>query len=95
MELKPGTISPHDLSRSMAAAMDYAFRNQWSRFMGGRPIPFGNSFLELLFVAVAQGVVRHMVENPDAFKVMIETLRVEDHVERIDATGVIPPPIGS
>lgn len=94
MELKPGTISPNDLSRSMAQAMEDALRHHWPLVMGDRPIPFDNRFLQLLFVAIAQGVVRHLEENPEAFKVRVDVPlgggTAVGEVIHIETTGVSP-----
>ena len=70
--LKPGTVN--DLAGSMAAAMETAFINEWSNAMGeeaGDAPPMNNQ-THLLFVAIAQGVVNYLHDNPDAFKIIIK-----------------------
>jgi hypothetical protein len=63
---KAGTVS--DPSDSMAQAIDDAFRTEWSR--RGLPLPdIGAEDRLLLFCAIAQGVIRHLVEKSgEAFK---------------------------
>jgi hypothetical protein len=93
MALKPGTISPLDLSSSMAQAMEDAFRHHWPLVMADMPIPFDSRFLQLLFVAIAQGVVRHLEENPEAFKVRVEAPlggTFSGEVIRVETVGVQP-----
>lgn len=55
----------------MANAMEEAFKNEWPNFMGGRDLPAGEQLKAMrhIFVAVAQGVVRHLAENAQSFEV--------------------------
>jgi hypothetical protein len=75
MPLKAGTkkITPTPLvdgySGSMASAIEKAFLDGWTESMGGQPKPESNDQMRLLFIAIAQGVVKHLKENPTAFKV--------------------------
>ena len=57
----------------MAQAMEDALRHHWPLEMGDRSVPIDPLHLRLLFVAIAQGVVKHLQEHPDAFKVRVET----------------------
>ncbi len=70
MGLKAGKIG--DLSASMARAMEDAFRNEWVRVKEGSA-PVMTEDMQLIFVAVAQGVVDHLVANPDAFNVTVNS----------------------
>lgn len=78
-ELKPGGLgspsvvgTPSEFANSMAAAMETAL-NQLLADEGKPQVPTDNSpetrDRRIMFVAIAQGVVEHLVENQDAFKV--------------------------
>ncbi len=77
MPLKPGTkkITPAPVSDgyagSMAAAIEKAFLDGWPESMGGQPKPESNDQMRLMFLAIAQGVVKHLKENPTSFKVTV------------------------
>ena len=58
MALKAGTIA--NFSDSMAEAIENAFLEEWPEAMGGADKPETNPQMKLLFVAVAQGVVRYL-----------------------------------
>jgi len=66
MPLKPGTITPTDYVGSMAEAIEKAFSNEWPKVMGSEA-PGSNPQMQLLFIAIAQGVIRHLVDHPEAF----------------------------
>lgn len=75
-KLKPGTgnVSEEEsfeslFSGSMAQAIEGAFREEWSNFMDGET-PEPSQELRLFFVAVARGVVKHLKDNPRAFKII-------------------------
>jgi len=63
-KLRPGTMN--DFSASMAEAMQEAL-DAAKREHGGPLAPSDQT--KLLFVAVAQGVVKHLARNPEAFAV--------------------------
>lgn len=65
MELNSGTAS---YEGSMAQAIEQAFLEQWPGIMGSDP-PDTSPQMKLLFLAVAEGVVRHLVANPQAFEI--------------------------
>lgn len=95
MPLKPGKVEPAtDFSGSMAEAMEDALRRHWPDVMPSSTIPFDDRFLKLFFVAIAQGVVNHLEEHPQSFKVEVT---VPDHtgvtgdVYDIETDGVDPP----
>lgn len=69
MPLKAGTTN--NLSNSMAEAMEDAFVVAWPNVMGEQELPANRQQMRLMFVAVAQGVVEHLKENPTAFKVQV------------------------
>jgi hypothetical protein len=63
---------------TMAGAIEAAFLDQWPLFNPDLPEPEGKQLaaMRLLFVAVAQGVVQHLRDHPDAFAV---TVTAADH----------------
>lgn len=65
MKLNSGTGS---YGGSMAEAIEQAFLEQWLGIMGSAP-PDPSPQMKLLFLAVAEGVVRHLVANPQAFEI--------------------------
>ena len=70
MELKAGTSK--NLTGSMAEDIQEAFLNTWPTLMGDVPKPAPSDQMKLLFIAVAQGVVKHLKEHPDAFKITVK-----------------------
>ncbi len=62
---------------SMAEAMETAFREEWRKYMNV-PLPDeGTEYRRMLFAAIAQGVVRHLVDKArDAFDVDVVTTQV-------------------
>ncbi|UCF91866.1 MAG: hypothetical protein JSW39_26945 [Desulfobacterales bacterium] len=61
MELKAGTLD--DFNNSMAAAIESAFERVWSDRMG-TPLPDETrDDRRMMFVAIAQGVIRHLKDN--------------------------------
>ncbi len=73
--LKAG--SKEDFSGSMAEAMEKAFQREWGKYMTG-PLPAdGAEYRRMLFAAIAQGVVRHLVDRArDAFDLDVFTTQV-------------------
>ena len=72
MALKPG--SNQDFGGSMAEAIEKAF-NQLLQKDGKDPLPIDPPTAETqdrrrLFAAIAQGVVAHLRDNPDAFQIL-------------------------
>ena len=65
MALKAGAI--HDFSNSMAEAIENAFIHAWPDAMGNQPAPPTNTQMQLLYVAIAEGVLRHLADHPEAF----------------------------
>lgn len=94
-KLKAGTkksAHPSQYSGSMAHAMEKAFMEEWKHIMGSGN-PELNDQVRLLFIAVAQGVVRHLVDNKRAFKIDIPSgvsgTSSEVSVKRIDTEGLL------
>lgn len=71
MPLKAGTHS--DLANSMAEDIERAFLQEWPAVMGDVPAPSPLSpEMRLLFVSIAQGVIRHLQDNPSSFRVEVD-----------------------
>ena len=83
MALKPGTLD--DMVRSMAEAMEQVFRTELPVVVPGADAGRGEAERRLLFVAVAQGVVRHLAANPDAFKVQVSLTNGAGQVTQIQS----------
>jgi hypothetical protein len=83
MALKPGTFE--DISGSMADAMEQVFREELPVVVPGADPGMGAAERRLLFVAVAQGVVRHLAANPDAFKVQVSLTNGAGQVTQIQS----------
>jgi hypothetical protein len=81
--LKPGTLD--DMVRSMAEAMEQVFRTELPVVVPGADPGRGEAERRLLFVAVAQGVVRHLAANPDAFKVQVSLTNGAGQVTQIQS----------
>ncbi len=75
MPLKAGSINepkpPTPDEQSMAQAMAQAFRDQWPLVMGDQKLPEDTPQTQLLFVEIAQGIITHLVQNPEAFRVLV------------------------
>ena len=69
MALQAGTHAHY--TNSMAEAMENAFLNEWPNIMGGQPKPQPNDQMRLLFMAIAQGVVQHLTQHPEAFTAVV------------------------
>lgn len=54
---------------SMAQAIENAFLAEWPNIMTGQPAPIASEQMRLLFMAIAQGVVQHLVKHPEAFAI--------------------------
>ncbi|NEU10442.1 hypothetical protein GZH53_19105 [Flavihumibacter sp. R14] len=83
MALKSGTSS--DFESSMAKAMEDAFTEEWPNLMDGDPPP-ANSQTKLLYLAIAKGVVRHLLEHPEAFEIRT-TIGSEEYRASVKITG--------
>lgn len=86
MPLKAGTIA--DFSGSMAEAMEQAFEAAWQAAKGA-PLPgAGKDDRRLLLSAIAQGVVKHLMEQAgDAFEIGVDVTQVNAPVNPIRSEG--------
>jgi hypothetical protein len=84
MALKAGTKA--DYGGSMAEAIENSFKEAWPTLMGDLPMPEGNDQSKLIFIAVAQGVVKHLVAHPEAFKITVNFSDL-DHIGKVVIEG--------
>ena len=70
MALKAGTSA--DFENSMAAAIQGAFKTSWKDVMKTDAPPDSNE-MKVLFLAIAKGVIQHLVANKDAFVIKAES----------------------
>jgi hypothetical protein len=90
MALKAGTI--HDYVNSMAQAMEEAFLEEWPRVMSeDQPKPQSNNQMKLLFIAIAQGVVRHLADHSESFDVSVASNAGHNHPASVtvQTTGIL------
>ena len=73
MPLDSGTKAPGaaSYSGSMADAMEKAFKEEWPTVMGDADVPASSEQLNLMFRAIAQGVIRHLKQNSTSMKVTV------------------------
>jgi hypothetical protein len=74
-ELKPGNMNPDDMVNSMAEQIDLEF-DKLLQADGLQKLSFDMTDRMVrdrrrLFVAIARGVVQHLVANADAFSVLL------------------------
>ena len=75
MALEAGTLkkvgTEDNYTGSMAQAIEHAFREEWPYVMGGEK-PESNPEMKLLFIAIAQGVVKYLKQHADSFRVQVQ-----------------------
>lgn len=74
MGLKAGTtnqLSQGQATGSMAKAIEDAFLTEWKAVKGADNEPKMTEDMRLIFAAVAQGVINHLVANENAFQISI------------------------
>lgn len=73
MPLNSGTKAPGATiyGGSMASAMEQTFKEEWPYVMGDADLPATSEQLNLMFRAVANGVVRHLKQNSESIKVSV------------------------
>lgn len=88
--LKPGGVVPSEFAGSMAEAMEVAL-NQLLSATGKPTVPTDDSDevrdRRILFVAIARGVIDHLVDNEDAFTIRRQdddTVELAQHNVRIE-----------
>ena len=77
MALRAGTKSSatDEYTNSMAEAMEKAFLKEWPAIMGSDP-PKTDNQVRLLFIAIAQGVIRHLKNNENSITVTVPTIGI-------------------
>ena len=81
MALKAGTVA--DFSGSLAQAIEDALKAE-HLVLKGEPLPDqGLDDRRMLLVAIAQGVVRYLKDNVDAYEISVETTLIN----AVEATG--------
>jgi hypothetical protein len=75
MPLNSGTKIHKDVDYkyggSMSAVMEQVFREEWPTVMKDADLPASSEQLNLMFRAMAQGVIRHLKENCTSMKVEV------------------------
>ena len=74
MAIKAGTVA--DFSNSLAEAMEDALRAEYQNINGEALPDQGLEDRRMLLVAIAQGVVRYLKSNVDAWQISVETTLV-------------------
>jgi hypothetical protein len=69
MGLTAGTFIDN-YAGSMAEAIEKAFKSEWPNIMG-TSAPATEAQMKLLCIAIAQGVIRHLVDHPEAFEINV------------------------
>lgn len=77
--IKAGTVT--DFANSMAAAMEHALIQEFKNVKGEDMPLKPDQDRHLLFVAIAQGVVRYLKDNMDAFTVEVQTVQDDSLIE--------------
>ena len=87
MALAPGSLPANEGDPisvvSMAKAIEVAFMQHWESDVGGTP-PKYNKQMQLLFVAVAEGVINHLKTTP-----MRVTITTDSPPPSITLTGTL------
>jgi hypothetical protein len=89
MALKAGTVA--DFEDSLAEAMEKAMEIAWPK-VKGQPLPeVGQEDRRLLFVAIAQGILRYLQDNTDALIVHDVTVTQDagNNVTSSNASGTV------
>ena len=82
MALKAGTLQDtiFDDVMTMVGEMEKAFREDWPEVMNEAELPDElDPQMKLVFVAIAKGVVRHLENNADAFKISVDVSHDHTH----------------
>ena len=74
MAIKPGTVG--SFNHSMAQAMENALAKEYEVLKNISLPSMGEQDRRMLFVAIAQGVTRHLMDNLDAFRISVDVFQV-------------------
>lgn len=91
MAYKAGTVN--DFANSMAKAIEDALKTEWASVKGKALPSTGEEDRRLLFVAIAQGVLRYLSEHDDT-SLDVHSVQVTNHVGndgkvRVITTGTL------
>ena len=81
--IKAGTVLGGWLPGTMADAIEEAFLKEWNDRTDYPLGEQGQTLRRVLFSAIAQGVVKHLAENSEAFKVEVSVQQVDPEVSPI------------
>lgn len=76
MGVKAGTSASGEWSGSMAEAMENALIREYEQVRGEAMPTMGVEDRQMLFAAIAQGVIKHLSENMNAFTVTVEVQQI-------------------
>ena len=90
MKLKAGTVASTEFANSMAKAIEDALEKEWKRLWNQALPVEGQEDRRLLFVAIAQGVIRHLKNNAkQAFDVDVDVTQLNNNLIASDGHGHI------
>lgn len=100
MALKAGSLKEPrktEYEDSLAEAIEYAFKQEWSNAMGDMELPETSPQMQLLFVAVAQGIVGYLKKNAGSFEITFDTADLHTHTVKcqVKTTGTLHAQDGS
>lgn len=87
-EEKKWILDKEALENSMAMAMENAMKDVYKKIKGNVLPELGKDDRRLLFVAIAQGVVKHLKDQEEAFQVHEVNVTQEDD-NRMTSSGTI------
>jgi hypothetical protein len=85
MALKAGTVD--DFEDSMAEAIENALRTEWATVKETAFPTTGEEDRRLLFVAIAQGIVRYLVDNAEASIIVHSVEVTQDSANNVGSSG--------
>lgn len=85
MALKAGTVA--SFSGSLAEAMENALRDEYLAVKGEPLSDQGLEDRRMLLVAIAQGIVRYLKDNTDAWDISVETTLT--NASNAEGTGTV------
>lgn len=85
-KIKAGTVSDYDAS--MAEAIEKAFEKEWKKVKNSELPGMGREDRQILFVAIAQGVVSYLKEHAEGV-FRIHSIQVIQDSSRIRCSGQI------
>jgi hypothetical protein len=87
MSLQAGTVA--NFANSMAEAIENAMEQEYKAVKGEDLPTTGQEDRRLLFAAIAQGVVKHLNDNPDAFRVQVDPTSGDGAVNDVQTQGTL------